>query len=41
MFLMFLFPLLMFLSPVVLGVVSWLGLYLRDARLRALIPFGS
>ena len=28
-----------FLFPVVLGVMSWLGLYLRDARLRALIPF--
>jgi hypothetical protein len=28
-----------FLFPVVLGVMSWLGLYLRDGRLRALIPF--
>ena len=28
-----------FLFPVVLGVMLWLGLYLRDARLRALIPF--
>jgi hypothetical protein len=28
-----------FLFPVVLGVMSWLGLYLRDPRLRALIPF--
>lgn len=27
-----------FLFPVALGVMSWLGLYLRDARLRALIP---
>ena len=27
-----------FLFPVMLGVMSWLGLYLRDARLRALIP---
>jgi hypothetical protein len=27
-----------FLFPVVLGVMSWLGLYLRDARLRALTP---
>jgi hypothetical protein len=27
-----------FLFPVVLGVMSWLGLYLRDARVRALIP---
>ena len=28
-----------FLFPVVLGVISWLGLYLRDARVRALLPF--
>jgi DoxX-like family len=28
-----------FLFPAVLGVVMWLGLYLRDARWRALIPF--
>lgn len=28
-----------FLFPVVLGVMSWLGLYLRDAHVRALIPF--
>jgi DoxX-like family len=27
-----------FLFPVALGVLSWLGLYLRDARLRALLP---
>lgn len=27
-----------FVAPVVFGVVAWLGLYLRDARLRALIP---
>jgi len=27
-----------FLFPVVLGALSWLGLYLRDARLRALLP---
>ncbi len=27
-----------FLFPVVLGVLLWLGLYLRDARVRALIP---
>lgn len=27
-----------FIMPVVLGVFVWLGLYLRDARLRALIP---
>lgn len=28
-----------FAIPVILGVLVWLGLYLRDARLRALIPF--
>jgi DoxX-like family len=28
-----------FLFPVVLGGLSWLGLYLRDAHLRALLPF--
>lgn len=27
--------------PVVLGVVIWLGLWLRDERLRALTPFRS
>jgi len=27
-----------FFFPVVLGVIAWGGLYLRDARLRALIP---
>ena len=27
------------LFPVVFGVVVWLGLYLRDERLRALVPF--
>jgi DoxX-like protein len=27
--------------PVALGVVLWLGLYLRDARLRALVPLRS
>jgi DoxX-like family len=26
-----------FLFPIVLGVLCWLGLYLRDARLRALV----
>ena len=30
-----------FLFPIVLGALAWLGLYLRDARLRALIPFRS
>jgi len=28
-----------FLFPVVLGALLWLGLYLRDPRLRALVPF--
>ncbi len=28
-----------FLFPVALGVVSWLGLYLREPRLRTLLPF--
>jgi hypothetical protein len=27
-----------FLVPVVLGMLAWLGLYLRDARVRALVP---
>ncbi len=27
-----------FVLPAVLGVLVWLGLYLRDARLRALLP---
>ena len=30
-----------YLFPVMLGALSWLGLYLRDARLRALLPFRS
>ena len=29
------------LFPTYLGVVLWLGLYLRDSRLRALIPLRS
>jgi hypothetical protein len=29
---------LQFIFPIVLGVLVWGGLYLRDARLRALIP---
>ena len=28
-----------FVAPVVLGVLIWGGLYLRDARVRALVPF--
>lgn len=27
-----------FIAPIILGVLVWLGLYLRDARLRALAP---
>jgi hypothetical protein len=27
-----------FIAPVVFGVLVWLGLFLRDARIRALIP---
>ena len=29
------------LFPVYLGVLIWLGLYLRDARLRELVPLRS
>jgi hypothetical protein len=28
-----------FLFPVALGVLAWLGLYLRDPRVRTLLPF--
>jgi hypothetical protein len=28
-----------FAPPLVMGVLAWLGIYLRDGRLRALIPF--
>ena len=31
----------MFVVPVVIGVVAWLGLYLRDRRLRALVPLAA
>jgi hypothetical protein len=27
-----------FITPVILGVLVWLGLFLRDARIRALVP---
>ncbi|MEK6257563.1 MAG: DoxX family protein [Planctomycetota bacterium] len=27
-----------FIAPVIVGMVVWLGLFLRDARLRALLP---
>ncbi|HEY3057250.1 MAG TPA: DoxX family protein [Thermoanaerobaculia bacterium] len=30
-----------FYIPVVFGILVWVGLYLRDARLRALIPLRS
>ena len=30
-----------FIMPAVLGVLVWLGLYLRDDRLRALLPLRS
>lgn len=30
-----------FAMPVILGVMLWGGLYLRDVRLRALLPFRS
>jgi hypothetical protein len=30
-----------FFMPIVLGVLAWLGLFLRDRRLRALIPLRS
>jgi len=30
-----------FFLPIIVGVVVWLGLFLRDARLRALVPLRS
>lgn len=30
-----------FIPPIVLGVAVWLGIFLRDARLRAILPFRS
>jgi Mn2+/Fe2+ NRAMP family transporter len=30
-----------FFGPVIFGVLVWLGLWLRDARLRALLPLRS
>lgn len=30
-----------FYMPIILGVLVWLGIYLRDARLRALVPWRS
>ena len=29
----------LFFVPAVIGVIAWLGLYLRDRKLRALVPF--
>jgi len=31
----------MFFVPVIVGVVAWLGLYLRDRKLRALVPLAA
>jgi hypothetical protein len=30
-----------FVGPVIIGMLIWLGIYLRDARLRQLIPLRS
>lgn len=30
-----------FFSPIIPGILVWLGLYLRDPRLRALVPLRS
>ncbi|WP_165068162.1 DoxX family protein [Paludisphaera rhizosphaerae] len=30
-----------FFFPVIVGVIAWLGLYLRDRKLRALVPLVS
>jgi xanthine/uracil permease len=30
-----------FIPPIVMGVMIWLGLFLRDARVRALLPWRS
>lgn len=31
----------MFVTPFLLGVLAWIGLYLRDRRVRALVPLRS
>lgn len=31
----------MFFVPVIIGVIAWLGLYFRDRKLRALVPFAN
>ncbi len=30
-----------FFVPVIVGVVAWIGLYLRDRKLRALVPLAA
>ena len=30
-----------FFAPVIVGILVWLGLYLRDGRIRALVPLRS
>jgi hypothetical protein len=30
-----------FIAPIFLGILVWLGLYLRDPRVRALAPFSK
>jgi hypothetical protein len=32
---------LQFIAPAIVGILVWLGLFLRDARLRALLPLRS
>jgi uncharacterized membrane protein YphA (DoxX/SURF4 family) len=34
-------PFSVFYMPILLGILVWLGLYLRDPRLRALLPLRS
>lgn len=34
-------PLFNITFPIIFGVLAWLGIYLRDARLRALVPVRS
>jgi uncharacterized membrane protein YphA (DoxX/SURF4 family) len=30
-----------FVAPVIIGILIWLGIYLREPRLRAILPFRS
>jgi len=30
-----------FIAPVIVGVLAWAGIFLRDERLRALLPLRS